>query len=169
MHVIVLAPSHQLLAAETGIGPKPDVDVRPAFSNLCNDPGDLLLGASRGVDVRGPKRRQKQLPAAKNVKRQIAVAFVIAVEEPAFLVAVDGIAGRVEIENDARGRRWMALEKDADEQPFHRALVHAELAIAVIVCLWRMFKPVQRRLSRQLRRDNQGERAASIRMRMCRG
>ena len=31
------------------------------------------------------------------------------------------------------------------------ALVHAELAIAVIVCLWRMFKPVQRRLSRQHR------------------
>ena len=47
------------------------------------------------------------------------------------------------------GRRCVALEKDADEQPFHRALVHAELAIAVVVCLWRVLKPVQRGLSRQ--------------------
>ena len=62
---------------------------------------------------------------------------------------MDGIVGRVEIENNALRRRRVALEKEADEQPFHRALVHAELAIAVVVCLWRMFKPVQRRLSRQ--------------------
>ena len=43
----------------------------------------------------------KQLPAAENIKRQIAVAFVIAVEEPAFLIAMDGVVGRVEIEDDA--------------------------------------------------------------------
>ncbi len=39
--------------------------------------------------------------------------------------------------------------KKTDEQPFHRAFVHAELAIAVIPGSWRMFEPVQRRLSRQ--------------------
>ena len=30
--LVILSPRHLLLAAETGIGPKPDVDVRPAFS-----------------------------------------------------------------------------------------------------------------------------------------
>ena len=101
------------------------------------------------VHIRRPQLGQKQFPAAENVQRQIAVAFVIAVEEPAFLAAMDGIIGRVEIEDDALGRRCAALEKDADEQPFRRALVHAELAIAVVVCLWCVFKPVQRGLSRQ--------------------
>ena len=103
---VSLAPRHQLLAAEAGIRPKPDVDVGPALPDLRDDKGDLLLGASRGVDVRGPQFRQKQLPAAENIKRQIAVAFVIAVEEPAFLIAMDGVVGRVEIEDDALRRRW---------------------------------------------------------------
>ena len=47
------------------------------------------------------------------------------------------------------GRRRVGLEKEADEQPFHRALVHAQLAIAVFVCFWRVLKAVQRGLPRQ--------------------
>jgi hypothetical protein len=43
----------------------------------------------------------------------------------------------------------LAIDEQPDEQPFHRAFVHAELAIAVILGSWRMFEPVQRRLSRQ--------------------
>jgi hypothetical protein len=105
--------------------------------------------APRSVDVRGPEFRRKQMPAAENIKRQIAVAFVIAVEEPAFLIAVDRIVSRVEIENDALWRGCVSLEKDADEQPFHRALVHAQLAIAVILCPWRVFEPVQCCFARQ--------------------
>ena len=77
---VSLAPGHQLFAAETGIPPKPDVNIRPAFPDLGNNPGDFLFRASRGVDVRGPEFRQKQFPAAENVKRQIAVTFVIAVK-----------------------------------------------------------------------------------------
>ena len=67
-------------------------------------------------------------------------------EEPAFLIAMDGVVGRVEIEDDALGRRRVGLEKEADEQPFHCALVHAQLAIAVFVCFWRALKAVQRGL-----------------------
>ncbi len=81
----------------------------PAFPDLRDDKGDLLLGAGRGVDVRGPKFRQQQVPAAEDIKRQIAIAFVIAVKEPAFLVAVDGIVGRVEVKDNALRRRRMAL------------------------------------------------------------
>ena len=43
----------------------------------------------------------------------------------------------------------MGLEKEANEQPFHCALVHAQLAIAVFVCFWRVLKAVQRGLPRQ--------------------
>ena len=76
-------------------------------ADLGDNPGDLLFRASRGVDVRGPEFRQKQVPAAENVKRQIAVAFVIAVEEPAFLAAVDGVVGRIEVEDKALRRRCL--------------------------------------------------------------
>ena len=149
VNAVGLAPGHQVLAAEARIRPKPDVDVRPALPDLRDDQGDLFLGAGRGVDVRGPEFRQQQLPAAENIKRQIAVAFVIAVKEPALLIAVDGIVGRVEVKDNALRRGCVGLEKEADEQPFHRALVHAQLAIAVFIGLWRVLKPVQRGLPRQ--------------------
>jgi hypothetical protein len=74
---------------------------------LHDDKGDLLLGAGRGVDVQRPKFRQQQLPAAEDIKRQIAVAFVIALEEPAFLIAVDGVVGRVEIKDSFGGVGWL--------------------------------------------------------------
>jgi hypothetical protein len=66
--------------------------------------------------------------------------------------ATDGIVGRVEDKDDALRRRWLALEKQADEQPFHRSLVQAQLAIAVFARPWRVFEPIQRRLSGQNRR-----------------
>jgi branched-chain amino acid transport system substrate-binding protein len=47
-------------------------------ADLRHDPGDLVLGARRGVNVCWPQLSQKQLPAAEHIKRQIAVAFVIA-------------------------------------------------------------------------------------------
>ena len=97
VNAVGLAPGHQLLAAEAEIRPKPDIDIGPAFPDLRDEKGDLLLGAGRGVDVCGPKLRQQQMPAAKNIKRQIAVAFVIAVKEPAFLVPVDRVVGRIEV------------------------------------------------------------------------
>ncbi len=141
---IGLAPSHEFFTAEAGIGPKPDFNLRPALPDLRHHPGDLVLGAGRGVDVRGPQFRQKQLPAAKNIKRQVAVALVIAMEEAAFLIAVDRIVRGVEIEDDALGRRGLAFEKEADKQPLHGLFVHAELAVTVLFGPWRVLEPVQR-------------------------
>src|SRR6516165_6998004 len=87
VNAVSLTPRHQVLTAEARIRPKPDVNIGPVLPDLSDDEGDLLLGAGRGVDVRGPEFRQEQLPTAENIKRQIAVAFVVAVEEPAFLIA----------------------------------------------------------------------------------
>src|SRR5512132_716858 len=44
--------------------------------------------AGRGVDVRAPQFCRQQLTAAEHIERQITVTVKIAVEEPAFLVAV---------------------------------------------------------------------------------
>jgi hypothetical protein len=40
------------------------------------------------------------MPAAEDVERQIAVTVIIAVEEPAFLMSMQRIVRRVEVEND---------------------------------------------------------------------
>ena len=47
------------------------------------------------------------MPATEDVERHIAVAVVVAVEEPPFLLAVQRIVSRVEIEDDfRRGASW---------------------------------------------------------------
>jgi hypothetical protein len=52
-------------------------------------------------------------------------------EEPAFLVAMQGIVGGVEVENDLLGRRLVRLEEQGDEQSLDRGRVVADLVIAV--------------------------------------
>ena len=43
---------------------------------------------------------RQQVPAAEDVERQVAVAIIIAMEEPAFLLAVQRIVGGIQIEDD---------------------------------------------------------------------
>jgi hypothetical protein len=40
------------------------------------------------------------VPAAEDVERQVAVAIIIAVEEAAFLVAMQRIIGGIKVEDD---------------------------------------------------------------------
>ena len=103
------------------------------------------------VDVRRPELGRQQMPAAEHIERQIAVAVVIAVEEPAFLMAVQRVVGRVEVENDLLGRpSCVRLEEEVDEQRLDRRRVVADLVIAR-GDLARQFEPVQRRFARHRR------------------
>ena len=51
-------------------------------------------------------------------------------EEPAFLVSVQRIIRRVEIENDLRRGPPMGLQEHIDEQPLNRRRIVAHLVIA---------------------------------------
>jgi len=51
------------------------------------------------------------MPAAEHVERQVAVAVIVAVKEPAFLMAVQRVVGGVEVEDDLFGRRGCASRK----------------------------------------------------------
>lgn len=46
-----------------------------------------------GIDVRAPQLRRQQMPATEHIQRQVAVAVVIAVEEPALLMAIQRVVG----------------------------------------------------------------------------
>ncbi len=92
------------------------------------------------------------MPAAEHIQRQIAVAVVVAVEEPALLMAVQRVVGGVEVEDDLSGRPspcrspCVRLEEEVDEQRLDRRSVVADLLVAG-GDLAREFQPVQRRLA----------------------
>ena len=99
------------------------------------------------------REARKEMPAAEHVERQVAVAVVIAVKEPAFLVAVQRVVGRVEVEHDLARRFLMGVEKQLDEQPLDRRSIVVDLVIARPLRLARrMLQTVQRALARQRRR-----------------
>ena len=100
---VLFAPCHQCFAREPGIGAQQDARPGPARPDLRDDPRDLLLRARAAVDVRRPELGRQQMPAAEHIERQVAVAIVIAVKEPAFLMAVQRVVGGVEVENDLFG------------------------------------------------------------------
>jgi hypothetical protein len=108
---VLLAPRHQRLAAEAGIGAQKDARPRPARPDLRDDPRDLLDRSGASVDVRGPEPGRQQMPAAEHVERQVAIAIVVAVEEPAFLMAVQRVVGGVEVEHDLPWRPGVSLEE----------------------------------------------------------
>src|SRR6185437_13583864 len=84
---------------------------------------------------------------AEYVERQVAVAIVVAVEEPSFLLAVQRIIGRIEIEDDLARRLLMRLQEQLDQQPLDRNRIVADLVIACRLQPAQL-QPVQRRLSR---------------------
>jgi hypothetical protein len=57
------------------------------------------------------------MPPAKNVQRQIAVGFVIAVKEAPFLLAMQRIVGGVEVERDLARRRAMRFPDGRSKSP----------------------------------------------------
>ena len=85
------------------------------------------------------------MPAAEHVKRQVAVAIIVAVEEAAFR---DRVVRGVEVEDDLLGRPVVRLEQQVDEQGLDRRGLMCDLAV-LRGRLARQFEPVQRRFARQ--------------------
>jgi hypothetical protein len=141
-----LAPRHESLAREAAIGAQHNTHVRPAPADLRHDPRDLLLGTGRAVDVRAPQLRRQQVTTAEDVERQIAVAIVVAVEEPPFLMPVQRIVRSVEIEDDLLGRRLVGLQKQLDKQTLDGDRIMVDLVIPRRQRLAQL-ETVQRRLA----------------------
>src|SRR5438128_10849717 len=97
---MAFAPTHQLLATETGIGAQNDSYFRPRRSHLRYDSLDLFQATCARIGVRGPQTRTQQMLTGKNVQRQIAVVAVIAMEEAALLQLLTRHIARVAIEHD---------------------------------------------------------------------
>jgi hypothetical protein len=156
VHAVRLAPRHQRVAAEAGIAAQqgwaqvtPN-GPRPAATDMRHDAGDLLHRPGRAIDVRAAQPGGQQMTAAEDVERQVAVAIVVAVEEAAFLVAMQRVVGGIEIEDDLFRRLLVGVEEEVDEQAFDRRRVMADLVVSRRLDP-AQFQPVQRRFARQRR------------------
>lgn len=70
VHAVLLAPAHQRLATKPRVGAQEDRNVRPARTDLRNDPLDFLLRTGSGREVRGPQLRAWQmLPAEASTEK----------------------------------------------------------------------------------------------------
>src|SRR5437899_12870193 len=87
---------------------------------------------------------------AEYVERQIAVAVVIAGEEPSLLLPVHRIVGRIKIENDLARRALVRLQEQVDQKPLDGDRTVADLVIARRLQPAQL-QPVQRRLARNRR------------------
>src|SRR5215831_115644 len=63
------------------------------------------------------------------VKRQIAVAIIIGVEEPSLLVTVDRIIGRIKIKDDLVRCSAVRLQKQVDQKSLDRDWIVRDLVI----------------------------------------
>jgi hypothetical protein len=90
--------------------------MRPAPADLGNDARHRLHRAVRRIEARAPQLGVQQMTSAKHVKRKIAIAVVIAVKEPALLLAMHRIVGGVEIDDDLARRPFMRLHEQIDHQ-----------------------------------------------------
>lgn len=129
------------------IGAQDDAHCAPRLADLGHDPLDLFDRSLAGVDIGASQLCRQKVPAAEDVERQIAVAAIIAVEEPSFLVAMQRIIGGVEIEHDLARRLVVGFHEQLDEQGFNRILVVADLMIARRLPDTAMLQPVQRRFA----------------------
>ena len=103
---------------------------------------------------------RQQVPAAEHIERQVTVAVVIAVEEPALLMAVQRIVRGVEVEDDLLRGAAVRVEEQIDEQRLDRGAVVADLVITRRLRAAQL-QPVQRALAGQ-RARNPTDAAASL-------
>ena len=139
--------AHQVVAAEAAVGADHDRGPRPMLADVADDAGDLLRRAVGGIIGRRSKLRRQQMPAAEDVQRQIAVAIVVAVEVPTFLLAVERIVGGIEVDDNAHRRLAMSFQEQIDEQPLDGRAIVIELVVTVPADLRGMLQPVERRLA----------------------
>src|SRR5512135_3941577 len=71
--------------------------------------------------------------AAENVQRKEAIVLVVAVKEPAQLMAVDGVVGGVEIQDDLIQRQGMGLEEQLDEEVLYGSRATDHLFVPAIL------------------------------------
>ena len=121
--------------------------LRPLGAQLRHDALDLIERAGGAVDVGRPEPRAQQLIAGEDVERQVAVAVVVAMEEPLRLMAVERDVGCIQIEHDLVGRLGVRLDEQVAEQRVD--LLRHVIDLVITLAAAGQLQPVQRALAGQ--------------------
>ena len=105
---MVFTPAEQVIPAKARVGPDDDRDLRPALPNPADDPFQFLHRSRGPIDIGTPQPGAQQMLPREDVQREITVVAVVTVKEPAFLLAMDRVVGRIQIQHDLLGRRFVA-------------------------------------------------------------
>ena len=151
IHLVRLAPRHQLFPAETGIAAHDNPHLRPRLPNLLHQAGEFLHASRRPIAIRRAQPRAQQVFPTEDVQREIAVVPIIAVKESPFLIPVQRIVRAVQVQDDLLRRLAVGLEKNLSQQPVHRGKIQPDLlvALSLLHLRCRQLQPVQRALARQ--------------------
>src|ERR1700752_795073 len=147
-HVVAFAPAHQRITAESGISAQDDSYRRPGGPNLPHDPFYFCQAPEGCVVIGLSQPRAQNLFSAKNVERQIAVAIVITVEEPALLFAVQSQIGGVHVQDDLGWCALVGLDEYLYQQLIHRIFPESDLLVTVLSA-GPQLHPIQRALAGQ--------------------
>jgi len=88
-------PAHEVVAAKARVGADNDLHVGPLAPDTLDQAGEFHNAASRAVLIGRTKLGTKQVLATKNVKRHVTILFVVALKEPAKLIAMDRIVSQL--------------------------------------------------------------------------
>src|SRR4029453_13171099 len=87
------------------------------------------------------------MSSAGDIKRQVTITVVVAMEEAALLGAGERVIGGIQIEDDAPGRPCVRVEEQLHKQRLNRFLVVPNPMIAPHPTSERLLQPVERRLA----------------------
>jgi len=127
---VLLTPGHDRIAGEPAIAAQDDAHKGPAGADLQDDPCQFIHRAGSAVDVGRAQLGGQQMAATENVERQVTIPVVIAVEEAAFLVAMQRVVGGVEVEDDLLGRGCVRVEKQLHQQALDGSAIVSDAVIA---------------------------------------
>jgi hypothetical protein len=122
---------------------------RPFLADPRDNARDLLDRAITARDVGTPLAGQQQVPAAEHVEQQVAALFIIAVEESALLLAVQGNVGVVEIQHDLARCALMRFEEKIHQQPIDLRIVAIDLVMLRRMSPGRVLQAIERALAQR--------------------
>src|SRR6185295_18528525 len=108
------APCHDGVPAESGITAHDDMHTPPLLPYLSHNPLEVFQCSFGWIDLRASQLSTEQKLSAEDVQRQITIAVVVAVEEPAFLMPMYWIIGGIHIQRDRTRRTVMRIQKVID-------------------------------------------------------
>jgi hypothetical protein len=130
VNLVGFALRHERRTAEAGSGAQGDPHSGPPCADSVHNALDLLERPGTGITVRRASPGTQQEFTGKNIERQGAIVAIVAMEDARLLVPMDGIIGRISVEDNRRGWRGMGLQQQRNQYPIPSRRIAADLFVS---------------------------------------